>query len=144
MKKLLTITLACVSLTSFAKTTTIPSGSSGSATLQTDINISEQTGAVPIKLLITGDMELPNDNHSSATKDCFISALAIGNFASNRISINFNEMICDGATYKISGWAVDEDKKYGLASMGGVGNTLSVKQGHTLTVIFSNSLQIKQ
>lgn len=144
MKKLLTITLACVSFTSFAKTTTIPSGSSGSATLLTDINVSKQTDATPIKLLMSGDMELPNDNHSSATKDCLISALAKGNFASNRISINFNEMICDGATYKVSGWVVDEDKKFGLASMSGATNTLSVKQGHTLTVIFSNTLQIKQ
>ena len=144
MKKLLIITLACVSFTSFAKTIIIPSGSNGSATLLTDINISEQTGAVPIKLLMSGDMELPNDNHSSATKDCLISALAIGNFASNRISINFNEMICDGTTYKISGWVVDEDKKFGLASMSSAANTLSVQQSHTLTVIFNNSLQIKQ
>ena len=53
-------------------------------------------------------------------------------------------MICNGTTYKVSGWVVDEDKKFGLASISGADNTLSVKQGHILTIVFSDSLQIKQ
>lgn len=142
MKKLLTITLSCLSLTSFAESTIIPAGSHGSAILQSNILLTENESSA-VSLLINGVFALPNSNHSSALEHCSATGYGKSNFSTNRITIRIDQMYCGDKKYQVTGFIVDKDKKDGVIAES-KNNMLSVSDHRNVTIILTNGVILEK